>query len=132
MENELSMLPNRIIAVFLLIIPISCLLSLVVMSAILPSMEWPPSLPSIVASLVGPIVIVGFMIYGANFRDERSVHISDKASRNGFMFVLYVTPILLVILSVTGASVETMLALLTMCLGMIAVACISAAYYYHK
>ena len=132
MTEPLPKLSTKTIIVLLFIIPISCLLSLIVMSVILPSMEWPPSPPAVIATLVGPLVIVGFMIYGANFKDERSVHISDKASRNGFMFVLYVTPILLVILSVTGASVETMLALLIMCLGMIAVACISAAYYYHK
>jgi uncharacterized membrane protein len=67
-----------------------------------------------------------------NLRDERTSQIADKATRNGFAFVLFVTPSALVILSLAGASAETMLVLLTLCLGMIAVASVSAFYYYQK
>ena len=76
--------------------------------------------------------MIGFMIYGANLRDERTSQVADKATRNGFAFVLFVTPSALVILSLTGASMETLMVLLVLCLGMIAVASISAFYYYHK
>ena len=132
MENKLPQLSNRSIVALLIIIPVACLLALIVTIIIIPTMSWPPDPPLIAATIVGPIIIVGFMIYGANLRDERTVQVSDKAARNGFMFILYVIPILLVVLSVTGASFETLMVLLIVCLGMIAVAGISAFYYYHR
>ena len=132
MENKLPRLSNRTIVYLLFIPPIACLLVLIVLKIIIPSRPWPPDPLSIVAAIIGPIILVGFMIYGANLRDERTVQVSDKAARNGFMFILYVIPILLVVLSVTGASFETLMVLLIVCLGMIAVAGISAFYYYHR
>ncbi len=132
MENELPRLSNRMIVYLLVIIPVACLLALVVSSIIVPGSQWPPDPPSIAASIVGPIVLVGFLIYGANFRDERSVQVSDKSARNGFMFMLYVIPVLLVFLSVTESSAEALLPLLVIWIGAVAVASISAFYYYRR
>ena len=92
----------------------------------------PPSPQTIVATLIGPVVLVGFIIYGANLRDERTVQVSDKAARNGFMFILLVVPILLVVLSVTGFSNETLLTLVFIWIGAVTCASISAFYYYRK
>ena len=132
MENELPRLSNRRIVMVLFIIPVACLLALILSSVIIPGNLWPPDPPSIVAAIAGPIVIVGFIIYASNFKDERSVQISDKATRNGFIFMLYALPLSLVVLSLTGASLETLNVIVMLCVGMIAVASISAFYYYHK
>ena len=132
MENELPRLSNRGIVMVLFIIPVACLLALIISSVILPGVSWPPDPPLIVATIAGPIVIVGFIIYASNFKDERSVQISDKASRNGFIFMLYALPLSIIVLSLTGASIETMIIIIMLCIGMIAVAGISAFYYYHK
>ena len=132
MENELPRLSNRGIVMVLFIIPVACLLALIVSSVILPGVSWPPDPPAIIGALVGPIVFVGILIYGSNLRDERTVQVSDKAVRNGFMFIVYVIPILLVVLPLTGFSAETLFALLFVWIGAVAVACISAFYYYYK
>ena len=132
MENNIERLTKKSISILLIVIPIACLLALIVSSVIIPSSLWPPDPPSIIAVIVGPIVIVGFLIYGSNLRDERSVQVSDKAARNGFGFVLYVLPLALVVLSLTGASFETVIALVMVWIGAVAVASISAFYYYHK
>ena len=132
MENELPRLSNRRIVMVLFIIPVACLLALVVRSIIIPGSQWPPEPPAIVAAIVGPVVLVGFLIYGSNLKDERTSQIGDKATRNGFAFVLFVVPSGLVYLTVTGASVETIMVLLILCIGMIAVPIISALYYYYK
>ena len=132
MENELPQLSKRSIVAVLLIIPVACLLALITTSIIIPGSQWPPEPPAIVAAIVGPVVLVGFLIYGSNLKDERTSQIGDKATRNGFMFIIYALPLSLVILSLTGASIETVMALLIMCLGMIAITSISAVYYYYK
>jgi uncharacterized membrane protein len=67
-----------------------------------------------------------------NLRDERTSLVSDKAARNGFAFAFYVIPLVLVVLSLTGASIETCIALVMMWIGTVAVFSISAFYYYHK
>ena len=132
MENNIERLSKRQITYVLLIIPIAWFLSTFTVSLISPTYSWPLPLPFSLGSLFGLIVMIGFVIYGANLKDERTSQVGDKATRNGFAFVLFVTPAALVVLTLTGASVETMMVLLFVCLGMIAVACISAFYYYHK
>jgi len=124
-------LTKRSIAILIMIIPIAWFLSTFTMSLITQT-SWPPALPFSLGNLLGLCILIGFTIYGVNLRDERTSQVADKATRNGFAFVLFVTPSALVILSLTGAPIETALVLLVVCLGMVAVASISALYYYHK
>ena len=132
MENNLERLSKKSIAILLIIIPLTWLASTLIVSLISPTESWPPSLPLSFASLLPLIVLVGFAIYGTNLRDERASQISDKATRNGFAFVLIAIPLALVVLSLTGASLETLLALVMVWIGMVAFASISAFYYYYK
>ena len=103
-----------------------------IISFISPTESWPPSLPLSIVILLPQIVLIGFIVYGMNFRDERTSLVSDKASRNGFYFVFYVIPLAVVVLSVTGASLETCIALVMMWIGAVAVFSISAFYHYRK
>ena len=73
-----------------------------------------------------------FVIYSEKIRDERSIYISDKAARNGFAFVLYVIPAVIIGLSATTISTDVSLALVLIWFGAVAVASISAFYYYRK
>jgi len=132
LENNIEPLSKRQIAILLIIIPIAWFISTFIMSLISPTESWPLSLPLSLGSLFPLIIMMGVVIYGTNLKDERTSQVGDKATRNGFAFVLFVTPSALVILSLSGASLETVIVLLVVCLGMIAVASISALYYYHK
>ena len=131
MEENIERLTKRSIAILIMIIPIAWFLSTFTMSLITQT-PWPPTPPISLGVLTGLILMIGFMIYGVNLRDERTSQISDKATRNGFAFVLFVTPSALVVLSLIGAPIETAIVLLVVCLGMVAVASISALYYYHR
>ena len=132
MENNMERLSKKSIAYLLLIIPIAWFLSTFLVSLVSPTESWPLSLPLSLSNLVFLIVIIGFFIYGTNLKDERTSQISDKATRNGFAFVLFVAPSGLIFLTVTGASFESIIVLLIVCVGMIVVASISALYYYQK
>ncbi len=132
MEKNLERLSKRSIAILLLIIPLQWFIVTLIVSFISPTESWPPSLPISITVLIIPIVMIGFAIYGMNFRDERTSLVSDKATRNGFAFVFYVIPLALVVLSLTGASIETCIALVLLWIGAVAVFSISAFYYYHK
>jgi L-asparagine transporter-like permease len=132
MGNNLERLSKKSIAILLIIIPLAWFASTLIVSLISPTESWPPSLPLSVAGLIPPMVLVGFSIYGMNLRDERASQISDKATRNGFAFVLCVIPLALIVLSLTGASFETVIALVMVWIGTVAVASISAFYYYYK
>ncbi|MFW9909839.1 MAG: hypothetical protein ACFFEF_14830 [Candidatus Thorarchaeota archaeon] len=132
MERKIAPLSRRAIAILLLIIPTASFLALIMTSLLLPQAHWPPEPVAIAGAMVGPIALVGFLIYGANLRDERTILVSDKAARNGFMFMVYVIPILLVVLSVTGFTAEAVLPLLVIWIGTVASACVSAFYYYRK
>jgi hypothetical protein len=120
MGNNLERLSKKSIAILLIIIPLAWFASMLIVSLISPTESWPPSLPLSVAGLIPPMVLVGFSIYGMNLRDERASQISDKATRNGL------------VLSLTGASFETVIALVMVWIGTVAVASISAFYYYYK
>jgi len=113
-------------------IPLQWLIVTLIVSFISPTGSWPPSLPLSAAILLPQIVLIGFVVYGTNFRDERTSLVSDKATRNGFAFVFYVIPLALVVLSLTGASIETCSALVIIWIGAVVVFSISAIYYYHK
>ncbi len=132
MENNQERLTKKSIAIVLMIIPLTWLVVTLIVSFISPTESWPPSLPTSVSILVIPIVMVGYAIYGMNLRDERTSLVSDKATRNGFAFVFYVIPLALVVLSLSGASIETCIALVLVWIGAVAVFSISAFYYYHK
>lgn len=132
MDQELQPLSTRSIAILVIIIPVASLLALILTSVLLSGSLWPPEPPTLVATLIGPTVLVGILIYRSNLRDERTVLISDKAARNGFMFTIYVVPLLLVVLSITGSSIEVVLPLLVIWIGAVSSACASAYYYYHR
>ncbi|MGY5871656.1 MAG: hypothetical protein RTV72_05395 [Candidatus Thorarchaeota archaeon] len=132
MGKKLERLSNRSIAIWLMTIPFVWFAVSLIISFISPTESWPPSLPLSIVILLPQIVLIGFIVYGMNFRDERTSLVSDKASRNGFYFVFYVIPLAVVVLSVTGASLETCIALVMMWIGAVAVFSISAFYHYRK
>jgi len=132
MEENLERLSKKSIAIWVSTIPLVCFVVSLIVSFISPTESWPPSLPVSIVILIPQIVLIGFAVYRTNFRDERSSLVSDKATRNGFAFVFYVIPLALVVLSLTGASIETCIALVLMWIGAVAVFSISAFYYYNK
>jgi uncharacterized membrane protein len=132
MGKKLERLSKKSIAIWLMTIPLQWLIVTLIVSFIFPTESWPPSLPLSVTILIIPLIMIGSVVYGVNFRDERTSLVSDKASRNGFYFVLYVIPLALVVLSLTGASVETCMALVMLWIGAVAVFSISAFYHYRK
>jgi uncharacterized membrane protein len=132
MEQNMKRLSNKSIAIWLMTVPLQWFIVTLIVSFIFPTESWPPSLPISITILILPLILIGFAVYAANFRDERTSLVSDKATRNGFAFVLYVIPLALVVLSLTGASLETGIALMVMWFGAVAVFSISALYYYHK
>lgn len=77
-------------------------------------------------------MMMGFLLYRKNFRDERTINISDKSIRNGFAFILYAFPIAILGLLGIGAPPESVLVLILLLVGALAVAGISALYYYRK
>ncbi len=132
MEENLERLSKKSIAIWLTTVPLVWFVVSLIISFISPTESWPPSLPLSAAILLPQIVLIGFVVYGTNFRDERTSLVSDKATRNGFAFVFYVIPLALVVLSLTGASIETCTALILIWIGAVAVFSMSAIYYYHK
>ncbi|MGY5875627.1 MAG: DUF2178 domain-containing protein [Candidatus Thorarchaeota archaeon] len=129
MDNEIS---NRSLVVLLIILAFSMIIGNIIMSYLSPSSSVPLSPPSIFAGIVSIAVLMGVVIYGQRFRDERSIQIFDKSARNGFAFVLYGIPILIVTLSVTGYSPEVLLTLTFVWIGAILLAGLSAFYYYWR
>ncbi|NHI83143.1 MAG: DUF2178 domain-containing protein [Candidatus Thorarchaeota archaeon] len=103
-----------------------------VTSLIFPNADWPTLVSSAFGGIVFIAVMMGFMIYSQRLRDERTIYISDKAARNGFAFVLFLVPAAIVGLSATDISTDVSLALVLLWFGAVAVASISAFYYYRK
>ncbi len=132
MERKIPPLSARSIVMLLIVIPVATLLALVLSNLLLPVSQWPPDPSALVAALIGPAVIVGFMIYGANLRDERTMQISNKAARNGFLSIFYAIPLAFLVFSVAGFSTEIVLPLLAVGIVAIASASISALYYYRR
>lgn len=124
-------LSARAIVMLLLVIPVATLLALVLSTLVL-GIQWPPDPSALVASLIGPAIIVGFIIYGANLRDERTIQISNKAARNGFLSIFYAIPLVFLVFSVAGFSAEIVLPLLAVGIVVVASASISALYYYRR
>ena len=131
MERRMQPLSARAIVMLLLVIPVATLLALVLSTLVL-GIQWPPDPSALVASLIGPAIIVGFIIYGANLRDERTIQISNKAARNGFLSIFYAIPLVFLVFSVAGFSAEIVLPLLAVGIVVVASASISALYYYRR
>ncbi len=129
MTKEVS---NKSLIILLIVFTISWILSMSIMSLLSPSSPIPFSPISILTGVVFVSVYMGFMIYRLRIRDERAIQISDRSARNGFGFVLYGIPILIIFLSVTGAVPETLLVLLLIWFGTVIIAGLSAFYYYWK
>jgi len=79
------------------------------------------------------MVMMVFMIYGARFRDERAIAISDRSARNGFMFFIFITPSLIVLSSLRpDLFPSTAFTLAVVAVSVLIVACLSVLYYYRK
>jgi uncharacterized membrane protein len=128
-EEKIS---NRSIAIMLVVLSVSWIFAQIIVSIIFPS-SWLPLSPVLMfTGITWVSVWMGFMIYRQRLRDERTIHVSDKAARNGFAFVLYVIPIAIVGLTGIGASSDAILAIVLIWFGAVAVAGMSAFYYYRK
>jgi len=128
-EEKIS---NRSIAIMLVVLSVSWIFAQIIVSIIFPS-SWLPFSPVLMfTGIMWVSVIMGFLIYRQNLRDERTINISDKAARNGFAFILYATPIAIGGLLGFGAPPESILVLILVLVGAMAVAGMSAFYYYRK
>ena len=120
---------NRTLIVMLIVMIISWAITLTISSFV-----WHASMDSlIVTSLAGVVfisVMMGFTIYKQRFRDERTIHILEKSGRNGFFFMIYLLPFLIIFYSLIEASQNVAVALVIFWFCSVAVATISAVYYY--
>ena len=124
---------NRTLAVMLIIMVFSFLISITVTSLIFQRPLWPPPVTSVVPAAAVIMVMMVFMIYGARFRDERAIAISDKSARNGFMFFIFITPSLIVLSSLRpDLFPSTAFTLAVVAVSVLIVACLSVLYYYRK
>ena len=129
MTEEVS---NRSLIIMLFVFAVSWILTMGIVSLLFPSSPVVLSPVLIVEGAVFVSVSMGVIIYRGRIRDERAIQISDKSARNGFGFVLYAIPVLIVFLSVTGAVPETLFILLYIWFGTVIIAGLSALYYYWK
>ena len=129
MTEEIS---NRSLIIMLFVFAVSWILTMGIVSLLFPSSPVVLSPVLIIEGVVFVSVSMGVIIYRARIRDERAIQISDKSARNGFGFVLYAIPVLIVFLSVTGAVPETLFILLYIWFGTVIIAGLSALYYYWK
>ena len=131
MNNNTVEFSNRTLMIMLVMMIISWALTLTISSLV-----WHASLESlIVTSIAGVIfvsVMMGFTIYKQRFRDERTIHILEKSGRNGFFFMIYLLPFAIIYYSLIDASHDVAIALVIFWLCSVAVAAISAMYYYRK
>ncbi len=132
MERKIPPLSAKSIVMLLLVIPVAAVLALILGALIIPGAHWPPDPSTLAAVLIGPAVIIGFIIYGANLRDERTMQISNKAARNGFISIFYAIPLVFLVFSLAGFSTEIVLPLLAVGIVAVASASISALYYYRR
>ena len=129
MTEEVS---NRSLIIMLFVFTVSWILTMGIVSLLFPSWAVAISPVLILEGVVFVCASMGVIIYRARIRDERAIQISDKSARNGFGFVLYVIPVLIVFLSVTGAVPDTIFILLYVWFGTVVIAGLSAFYYYWK
>ena len=129
MTEEVS---NRSLIIMLFVFTVSWILTMGIVSLLFPSWAVAISPVLILEGVVFVCASMGVIIYRARIRDERAIQISDKSARNGFGFVLYAIPALIVFLSLTGAVPETIFILLYIWFGTVIIAGLSALYYYWK
>ena len=129
MTEEVS---NRSLIIMLFVFTVSWILTMGILSLLFPSSPVVLSPVLIVEGAVFVSVSMGVIIYRGRIRDERAIQISEKSARNGFGFVLYGIPVLIVFLSLTGAVPETIFILLYIWFGTVIIAGLSALYYYWK
>lgn len=125
-------IPNRSIAIMLVVLSVSWIFAQITVSIIFPSSWYPFSPVSFFSGIVFVSMMMGFLIYRQNIRDERTINISDKAARNGFAFILYASPIAILGLLGFGAPPESILVLILVLVGAMVVAGVSAFYYYRR
>jgi hypothetical protein len=115
----------------LIVMVISWVITLTISSFI-----WHATLESIIVTSLSGVVFIsimmGFTIYKQRFRDERTIHILEKSGRNGFFFMIYLLPFAIIFYSLIEASHDVALALVIFWFCSVAVAAISAIYYYRK
>jgi len=128
-EEQIS---NRSIAIMLVVLSVSWIFAQITVSFIFPSSWLPLSPVSMFTGITFVSLMMGSMIYRQRLRDERTIHVSDKAARNGFAFVLFVFPIAIGGLLGIGASSDAIIAVVLIWFGAVAVAGMSAFYYYRK
>ncbi|MFX1483154.1 MAG: hypothetical protein ACFFCP_08190 [Promethearchaeota archaeon] len=124
-------LTNKDLIIMGTLIIVGWFIAQIIMSFLVPTSSVPFSVPSFGAEVVFISVLIGFTLYSQRYRDERSIQISDKSARNGFAFVLFVIPPLIV-LSATDISFDPLLALAIVWVGAVAFAGLSAFYYYRR
>lgn len=123
---------NKSLIVMGVLLVFGWLIAQIITSFLFPTSEIPFSIPSFGAEVVFISVLIGFTVYAQRFRDERAIQISDKSTRNGFAFVLFVVPVALIGLSATDVSSDALLALAIIWIGAVLFAGISAFYYYNR
>lgn len=131
-SKQLPPLSNRSLLVMLFCLISGWLLAQLTTILLFPGREWAIILSSAVAGIVFVAVMMGFTIYSQRLRDERTILISDKATRNGFAFVFFIVPVAIIGLSATDVSTDVSLALVLIWVGAVVVAAISAFHYYRK
>ena len=127
-----SPISTRSMVIMLVVFIVSYTLANLIVGIIFSSSWYPFSSVSLVSGIVFVSMMMGFLIYRQNFRDERTINISDKATRNGFAFILYATPVAILGLLGLGAPPESVLVLILLLAGALVVAGISALYYYRR
>ena len=124
---------NRALAAMMVVMAASFLITIFLIMLIFQMPFWPPSVESVVSAAVTIIVMMAFIIYRARFRDERTVAISDRSARNGFMFFIFIAPSLIVLSSSRpDLFPDVAVTLFGVVASVIIVACLSALYYYRK
>lgn len=125
-------LSNKTLVVMVVCLIFGWLIAQIITSLLFPTSTFPFSIPSFGGEVVFISILIGFALYNQRYRDERSIQISDKSARNGFAFVLFVTPAALIGLSATDASFYALLTLAVIWIGAVVFAGISALYYYRR
>lgn len=78
------------------------------------------------------LAILILLIYRQRFQDERSAQILNKSARNGFVFMAFVLPFIIEVEILVGSSLEIVPLLIGYLLCSLALAILSAIYYYRK
>ncbi|NHJ14233.1 MAG: hypothetical protein EAX95_11185 [Candidatus Thorarchaeota archaeon] len=131
-NKQLPPLSNKSLLAMLVCLAFGWLAGQLATILLFPGREWAIILSSAFAGIVFIAVMMGFTIYSQRLRDERTILISDKATRNGFAFVFFIVPAAIIALSATDVSTDVSLALVLVWVGAVAVAAISSFYYYRK